>query len=144
MLKFKWSNMFVASLIFPSASFQVTTYPISQARLLSHQLRPRTGSIRLSRRSAAAHWPIRGAQARRPQPAWRLTCRVRRNASSCRTAGSWAAMWPWRAGEWPEASTTTFYINKLCEEAIIEIMAWSHYLTSTSFDADADILDKCW
>lgn len=83
-----------------SAFSQVTTCPVSLARLLSHQLRLRTGSIRPSRRSAAAHWPIRGARARRPQPAWRPTCRVRRNASSCRTAGSWAAMWPWRAGEW--------------------------------------------
>lgn len=81
-------SMFGTNLIFPSASLQVTTYPVSQARLLSRQLRPRTGSIRPSRRSAAAHWPIRGARARRPQPAWRPTCRVRRNASSCRTAGS--------------------------------------------------------
>lgn len=106
---FKWPNMFITNLIFPSTSLQVTTYPVNQARLLSHQLRHHTGSIHPSRRSAAAHWPIRGARARHPQPAWRPTCRVRQNASSCRTAGSWVAMWPWKAGEWPEASTSTSF-----------------------------------
>lgn len=90
----------------PSASLQVTTYLVSKAHLLSHQPHPRTSSIRPSRPWAAAHWPIRGARARRPQPAWRPTCKVRRNASSCRTAGSWAAMWPWRAGEWPTMTYT--------------------------------------
>lgn len=85
----------------PSAFLQVTSYLVSRAHLRSHQPHPRTSSIRPSRPWAAAHWPIRGAQARRPQPAWRPTCKVRRNVSSCRTAGSWEAMWPWRAGEWP-------------------------------------------
>lgn len=83
------------------ASPQATIYPVSKARLPSRRPRLRTSSIRPSRPWAAAHWPIRGARARRPQQAWRPTCKVRRNASSCRTAGSWAAMWPWRAGEWP-------------------------------------------
>lgn len=87
--------------LFPSASLQVTIYRVSKAHHLCHQPRPHTSSIRPSRPWVAAHWPIRGARARRPQPAWRPTCRVRRNASSCRTAGSWAAMSPWRAGEWP-------------------------------------------
>ena len=88
------------------AFLQVTISQVSQAHRRSHQPRPRTSSIRPSRPWAAAHWPIRGALARRPQPAWRPTCRVRRNASSCRTAGSWAAMWPWRAGEWPTVTYT--------------------------------------
>lgn len=92
--------------LFPSASLQVTTYLVSKAHLLCHQPHPRTSSIHPSRPWAAAHWPIRGAPAHRPQPAWRPTCRVRRNASSCRTAGSWAAMWPWRAGKWPTITYT--------------------------------------
>ena len=78
-------------------------YRVHKALHLCHQPLPHThtSSTRPSRPWAEAHWPIRGARALRPQPAWRPTCRVRQNASSCRTAGSWAAMWPWRAGEWP-------------------------------------------
>lgn len=78
---------------------QVTICQVNRPRLPSHQLRPHTGSTRPSPRWAAARWPIKGARVHPPQPAWRLTCRVQRNASSCRTAGCWAAMWLWRAGE---------------------------------------------
>lgn len=83
------------------ANPQVITCLLSKVHHLSHQPRLHTGSIRPSHPWAAAHWPIREARVPRQQPAWRPTCKVRRNASSCRTAGSWAAMSPWRAGEWP-------------------------------------------
>lgn len=86
--------------VFLSPPLQVTICQVSKLHLLCHQLHPHTGNTPPSLPWAAAHWPIKGARVHHPQPAWRLTCRVRRNASSCRTAGSWAAMWPWRAGEW--------------------------------------------
>lgn len=91
---------FTISFLFPFQ--QKTDCPVNKASLLYHQIRPlTTNSTRQLHRWAAARWPISGAWARPPRLAWRLNCRAQLNVSSCRTAGSWTAMWPWRAGEWP-------------------------------------------